>query len=310
MNVKNLMESASRMAHKAAFKIKKYSPEILMGVGAVCVITGTVTACKATLKLPDITEEAGDLIDKIHDAENGDVKLKEGETYSEEDSARDLRIVYVQTTVKVVKLYALPAFLVIGGIGCMFGSHVIMRKRNAAAVAAYAAVSKAFSEYKDRVKERFGDEVEHEIATGMRVMEVETGEVNEDGTPKTKKVSVPDEDSESHPYEVLFDLANAPKTWQNDAEYNAMFLKQAETAANVRLKRKGYLTLNEVYDILGIKGTSVGLFAGWVYNDDNPDIVSFGLNRVEDPELAYFLGGMEKNVWLHFNCEDNILNKI
>lgn len=33
-------------------------------------------------------------------------------------------------------------------------------------------------------------------------------------------------------------------------------------------------------------------------------------NRVGDPELAYFLGGLEKNVWLHFNCEDNILNKI
>lgn len=309
MNIQKFMESASRMANKALFKIKKHSPEILMAVGTVCIVTGTVTACKATLKLPDITEEAGDLIDKIHGAEEGTVKIKEGETYSEEDATKDLRVVYIQTAVKVVKLYAMPTVLVAGGLGCMFGSHIIMRKRNAAAVAAYAAVSKAFAEYKERVKERFGDQVEHEIATGMKVVEVETGEVNEDGTPKKEKVTVSDKETDN-PFSVLFDLNNAPSTWQNDAEYNRMIVNQAEIAANAKLKRKGYLFLNDVYDMLGIKGTKIGQFAGWVYSDDNPTCVDFGLTRMDDPELACFLKGAEKNVWLVFNCESNIVDKI
>ena len=39
-------------------KVEKHSPEILMGVGVVGVVTGTVMACRATLKLNDILEEA------------------------------------------------------------------------------------------------------------------------------------------------------------------------------------------------------------------------------------------------------------
>ena len=53
-NMTSALESASRLANKIAFKAKKHSPEILIAVGAVSIVTGTVQACKATLKMQDV----------------------------------------------------------------------------------------------------------------------------------------------------------------------------------------------------------------------------------------------------------------
>ena len=308
--MKNFKENASRLANKLIFKTKKHSPEILMVVGAVSIVTGTVKACQATLKFQDVLTETSDTIDKIHEVAdgvaNGTVEIKEGETYTKDDMNKDLTIVYIQTAVKTVKLYA-PAFILIGGgLGCMFGSHIIMRKRNAAAVAAYTAVTQAFNEYKNRVKERFGEEVEREISTGVKAVEVDTGEVDENGNPKTETIKVAD--NNASPYALLYNDTN--RNWTDDADYNHMFLKQAQNLANLRLKKKGYLFLSEVYEMLGEKATKVGNFAGWIYDPKNPSIdsyVDFGLydgDHVDYDEL------FSNGIWLNFNVDGNIINKI
>lgn len=310
-NLTSTLESASRIASKFAFKAKKHSPEVLMIVGTVSIIAGTVTACKATMKLPEIIDKAGEDIDQIHGGLDGTVKLKKGETYTEDEARRDLTITYTQTAVKVVKLYAFPAFLIAGGIACMFGSHHIMVKRNAEAVAAYTAVTQAFAEYKNRVKERFGEDVQNEIEQGIKAVEVDTGEVDENGNPKKETVKVKKDDT-NDPYSILFDESN--RQWQPDRDYNRIFVQQVENAANAKLKRKGYLFLNDVIDMLGFeRGTPIGQFAGWIYDPTNPDIdsrVDFGMYNPSDPEKVAFLEGNERNIWLHFNVDGNILNKI
>ena len=83
-------------------KVEKHSPEILMGVGVVGVVTGTVMACRATLKLNDILEEAQETRDKIKEvASNPNYEDK----YTEEDAKKDLAVNYIQTGVKVAKSF-------------------------------------------------------------------------------------------------------------------------------------------------------------------------------------------------------------
>lgn len=307
-NMTSALESASRLANKFAFKAKKHSPEILIAVGAVSIVTGTVQACKATLKMQDVLETTSDNLEKIHGLEDGTLKVKEGETYTEEDARKDKTTVYIQTAVKAVKLYGPSIVLIGGGLGCMIGSHIIMRRRYGAAVAAYSAVTTAFNEYKARVKERFGEQTQYELEHGVKAEEVET--TDENGN-KKKETVYATEKMIKHPYSVIFDESNP--NWERDSGYNLIFIKNAEDAANRKLRRKGYLFLNDVYDMLGISNTYIGQFAGWVWDPADPSIdsrVDFGLYDDYNPQKVAFLQGDEYSVVLDFNCDGNIIDKI
>ena len=307
-NMTSALESASRLANKLAFKAKKHSPEILIAVGAVSIVTGTIQACKATLKMQDVLETTSDNLEKIHGLEDGTLKVKEGETYTEEDARKDKTTVYIQTAAKAVKLYGPSIVLIGGGLGCMIGSHIIMRRRYGAAVAAYSAVTTAFNEYKARVKERFGEQTQYELEHGVKAEEVET--TDENGNKKKETVYVT-EKMIKHPYSVIFDESNP--NWERDSGYNLIFIKNAEDAANRKLRRKGYLFLNDVYDMLGISNTYIGQFAGWVWDPANPKIdsyVDFGLYDEMNPQKVAFLQGDEYSVVLDFNVDGNIIDKV
>ena len=309
MKFNTFVEAASRIAHKAMFKVKKHSPEILMVAGTVSIIAGTVVACKSTLKIPAMIEEADKTLEMIHGAQDGTIKLKEDAVYTEDDAARDITIVYVQTAVKVLKVYAPAIILIGGGLGCMISSHIIMRKRYSAAVAAYAAVTKAFEEYKARVAERFGDDVQKEIETGIKAIDISAKD--KDGNDVTVKGEQHD-DKVDDPYSFLFDENNAPGTWEKDPELNRITLLQAQRSCMKKLKTRGYLFLNEALDSIGMRGTQIGQFAGWIYDPENPNIdsfIDFGIYS-NDPIKQAFLDGYEPNIWLHFNCDGSIIDKI
>ena len=286
-------------------QVQKHSPEILMGVGVVGVVTSTIMACKATMKLNDILEESKEKRDIIKEVENNpDYK----DQYSPEDAKKDLTINYVQTGMKIVKLYT-PA-VVLGGasLGCLLASNDILRKRNAALSAAYMTVDKSFKEYRNRVTERFGEEVEKEIRYGIKAEQLETTVVDEDGNETTVTDTVKTMDPNLYSdYARFFDAASP--YWQNDPEYNLMFLKAQQQYANDLLRAKGRLFLNDVYDMLGIEKTKAGQVVGWVYDRENPNgdnFVDFGIYDMSKERVRAFVNGYETNILLDFNVDGNI----
>ena len=286
-------------------QVQKHSPEILMGVGVVGVVTSTVMACRATMKLNDILEESKETRDKIKEVENNP---KYEDKYSQEDAKKDLTINYVQTGMKIAKLYA-PA-VVLGGasLGCLLASNDILRKRNAALSAAYMTVDKSFKEYRNRVTERFGEEVEKEIRYGIKAEQLETTVVDEDGNETTVTDTVKTMDPTLYSdYARFFDAASP--CWQNDPEYNLMFLKAQQQYANDLLRAKGRLFLNDVYDMLGIEKTKAGQVVGWVYDRENPNgdnFVDFGIYDMSKERVRAFVNGYETNILLDFNVDGNI----
>ena len=288
-------------------QVQKHSPEILMGVGVVGVVTSTIMACKATMKLNDILEESKEKRDIIKEVEsNPDYK----DQYSPEDAKKDLTINYVQTGMKIVKLYT-PA-VVLGGasLGCLLASNDILRKRNAALSAAYMTVDKSFKEYRNRVTERFGEEVEKEIRYGIKAEQIETTVVDEDGNETTVTETIKTMDPNLYSdYARFFDAASP--CWQNDPEYNLMFLKAQQQYANDLLRAKGRLFLNDVYDMLGIEKTKAGQVVGWVYDRENPNgdnFVDFGIYDMSKERVRAFVNGYETNILLDFNVDGNIWN--
>ena len=302
-----MKEKLMKTYKKVELKAIKHSPEILAGVGVVGVVGSLVMACKATTKLSDILEDSKEQLDKIKEVA-ADPAYEE--KYSQDDAKKDTTITYVQTAMKVTKLYAPSVILCASSLGCLLASNNILKKRNAALSAAYMTVDKSFKEYRKRVADRFGEEVEKEIRYNIKAKEI--AEVDENGNEVTETVKVMDGTDDPNTYSDyarFFDESCA--AWQNDAEYNLTFLKAQQQYANDLLKSRGRLFLNEVYRMLGIDETKAGQVVGWVYNPDNPtgdNFVDFGIYNMQRERVRAFVNGYEPNILLDFNVDGVIWN--
>jgi Family of unknown function (DUF6353) len=273
---------------------KKHSPGIFFTAGVAGVIGGTVLACKATLKLDRTLEPIKKDVSRLKSMK--EYYFTEGENDSHE-YYKDLLSLYSTGTYRVVKLYG-PS-IVIGGlsIGALTGSHVALTRRNAALTAAYAAVAKSFDEYRDRVREKVGEDEEKDIYHAAEIREIETPE----GKIKAK-VADPNHWS---PYAKMFDEFNP--NWQKNAELNALFIQCQQNYTNNLLQARGHVFLNEVYDMLGIDRTQAGQVVGWVIGHDGDNYVDFGIFETYNSD---FVNGQERSIILDFNVDGVIYDKI
>lgn len=309
MSKAEIMNKMSRNLHKFGFKFKKHSPEILAVAGVVGIVTSGIMACKASTKLSGVIEETKEQLDQVHDyvEKNGF-----SDKYTEEDSKKDTAIIYTQTAVKLVKLYGPAVILGTLSITAMLTSNKILRKRNIALAAAYTTVDKAFKDYRGRVIERFGEELDRELKYNLKSKEIEEIITDENGeetsVKKTVKAMNPNDISQ---YARFFD--ESCSSWNKSQFHNQMFLKQQQNYANDLLKAQGYLFLNDVYKMLGMDVAPYGQVVGWIYDEKNPvgdNFVDFGLYDLNDEAKRLFINGQERTILLDFNVDGNILDLI
>ena len=309
MKNNELMTNIGRAIHKFGFQIKKHSPEILLVAGVVGTVASAVMACKATIKAKEIVDKSKEDIAIIHDCMANET-LKENGEYSDEQGKKDLTIAYTNTAVDLAKVYGPSVILGTLSIASILTSNNILRGRNVALAAAYATVDKSYKEYRGRVREKYGEEADKELTFDIKAKEVEKTVVDEKGNEKKVKETVLDSNSNAHsPYAKVFDELN--DNWENDSEYNTMFLRKTERWANDYLKSHGYLFLNDVYKALGFQPTRAGQVVGWIYDPINPvgdNYVSFGIDNLYDNGVRLFVNGNESAVWLDFNVDGDILN--
>ena len=306
MKANEIMSKASGALNKIGFGLKKRSPEILVAAGVVGTVVSAVMACKATTKIGTILDETKEQLDQIHEyTGTPDTEKKQ---YSVEDSKRDMAIVYAQAGVKLAKLYAPSVGLGILSISSILASNNILRKRNAALAAAYAVVDRSFKEYRDRVVERFGKEVDHQLRYNIKAPEVEETITDEKGKEKKVKKNVEVADPNASGYVKYFTRSNP--YWEDDSSYVEMFLRAQQNYANDKLKADKHLTLNAVYDMLGFKENKAGMVVGWIYDLDHPNgdnYVEFDVKKVLLPNEQ---GGYEEAYAIDFNVDGNIYNEM
>lgn len=299
----------SRSFHKVGFELKKHSPEILLAGGIIGGVTAAVMACKATTKAQDIIEETKEQVDVIHECV--EQKQIKGVPYTEEDGKKDIAIIYAKSGVEFIKLYG-PA-IAVGtlSITSILASNNIMRKRNVALAAAYTAVDTGFKEYRSRLIERFGEELDRELKHNVKVEKVEETVVDENGEEKTVERTITTANPNTHSeYAKFFD--DGCRGWSKDPHLNLMVLRRVQDWCNERLKSRGYLFLNEVYAELGIPRTAAGQVVGWIYdpkNQSGDNYVDFGIYDYDDPRARDFVNGYERVILLDFNVDGNIMKK-
>lgn len=311
MKKTDIMNHVTRTIHRTGLKLKKHSPEILVVAGVAGLVTGAVMACKATLKVHDTVEQAKTDIADIHEAMETGVN-KHGIAYTQEDGESDLKTVYAHTGVELAKAYAPAVGLGIVSAGCIFASNRIVTKRNVALSAAYATLDKSFKDYKSRVIERFGKDMDRELKYNIKTQEIEERVVDENGNETVVKRNIEVAGPEPYSaYSIVFCEGNAG--WDKDPELTKFFLVQQQNYANDRLRARGHLFLNEVYDMLGAPRTKAGAQVGWIYDPKNGDAdgyVDFGIFDIHNPRACDFVNGFERNIILDFNVDGVILDYI
>lgn len=296
MNLKTISNAVTGRLGRHMLTAHKHAPAMLFGAGVVGVVATVVLASRATLKLHEVIDEAQETLDKVANLEHA--------TYSEKDRQRDTALVYFKTGSKIVGMY-LPAIAVgVVSIAALTGSHVILTRRNVALTAAYAAIEKGFREYRERVVKEMGEDKDREFRYGSEtrtiVEETETG-------PVTKEVTRIGDGLPSI-YARWFD--DSCSAWQKQPEYNRLFLRCQQNYANDLLNAKGWLTLNDVYECLGMKKSQAGMIVGWVKDGKGDGYIDFGIFEGDSHTTRDFVNGWADRVLLDFNVDGNIFMQV
>ncbi len=302
----NLIPTAiSRKVASQALIARKNSPTLLFGAGVVSMVGSTVLACRATLKLEETLDKIeaskhqADMVKELVDS--GEVPADT--TYTDKEYKSDLVTIGVRGVGAIVKLYG-PS-VVLGGVGvlCLTKSHQILMERNAALTAAYVAVDRAFRNYRERVVDRFGEDTDRELRYDYEEVDIvdeETGKV-------VSTVRAPNGDHNM--YARWFDETN--RNWNSPPfdENNWLFLRTQQQWANDRLRARGHMFLNEVYDMLGLDHTTAGAIVGWVYDRNNEvgdNFIDFGCWNQHDGSGDVFFNGRDGAILLDFNVDGPI----
>lgn len=327
MNKTELVQNVTRTFGKIGLSLKKHSPEILLVTGIVGGVVSAVMACKATTKVSSILEKKKEQIDGIHEiVENpeGDLakayEKKYNEKFTEEQGKKELAIVYAQTGLEFVKLYAPSVLLGVASIGCLLASNNIIHKRNVALAAAYATVDNSFKGYRNRLIERFDKELDRELLYNLKSEEIEEVTVDENGNEIVEKKIVTvmgntvngDRGPSYSPYSIVFDDGNTG--WDKDPELTKYFLIQTQNYWNDVLRTKGYVFLNEVYESLGAQRTKAGQVMGWYYDRSeksfSDNYIDFGIFDIHRKVTRDFVNGYERCIILDFNVDGNIMEML
>nr|DAM61613.1 MAG TPA: hypothetical protein [Caudoviricetes sp.] len=309
MKKTELATKASQILMKSKLGLKKHSPEILMVTGIGIGVVAAILACKQTVKATQIVADARK---SLEDIETVMEMSNNGETeYTEEDYANDRKTVGAQVTTGMIKTYAVPVGLGILSITCILASNHILRKRNVALAAAYSALSTDFMNYRKRVIEKYGKETDFMLKNGLekelvahQVVDPETGEVKE-----KKEEILRYDGTKLSQYARIFDEVGSTQ-WTPSADHNRAFLLMEQNYFNERIRTRGYIFLNEVYERLGFRPTKAGSVVGWVYQNADYEGIDFGIITAHTQKAAEFLEGTEPSIILDFNVQGDILSLV
>lgn len=312
MNISTIKTALTQKTGRAGLYLQKHSPEILLGAGLIGGVVAAVMAAKATLKVDDILMSHEERMSTI------EVGLEEHPlSYTEHDAMKDKAVVYVQTGMRIAKLYGPSVSLGFLSLAAILASHGVMRNRQVALVAAYNLLAEGFKSYRARVIEDLGEETDRNYFLGLKDENYTEHSIDEEGkkvkTKKTRK-ALYDHDFKSI-YARFFDETNAQ--YRTDRTMNKAFLLAQQNYMNDVLIIRGHVFLNEVYQALGFPHTKEGAIVGWVLKDPKTmkeegrdGHIDFGIFDVENDPGREFVNGTNPTILLDFNVDGIIFDLI
>lgn len=276
--IKYVPKGATVKASRALLQLQKSSPTTLFVAGAVGVVATAVLASRATLKAAEIVEN-----------------FKTEDPYLEAGNKEKVALAG-----SIVKAYAPTVAVGVLTIGALTGSHRILTVRNTTLTAAYASLTDVYERYQARVAAEIGSEKEQAIR-----QDITKKTIDDNGKPLKYRAAGP---AQISPYARFFD--ETCSSYTQSPEQNLLFLRCQQDYANNRLRARGHVFLNEVYDSLGLSRTGAGAVVGWVINENGDNFIDFGLYNETSEAARAFVNGHERAVLLDFNVDGIIYDLI
>lgn len=268
-----------------------------VGVGATVFFAVRVTP-EAKRRVDDLKKEKEDEIyhqcEKQWLEENGYCKDGEHEDETPDDAdilvgatnlMEDIPDKYfrpeIKDVVKEVSVLYLPALLMgSASIAAFISANTVSVKRLTATSAALTATEEAFRTYKNKVIEQIGEKKAAEVIAKIAEDKVKKNPPKldeDDNTPGSMPVIITG-DGESLCYESYtgrYFKSNIDK------------LRKIETHLNQRLVHEDFISLNDMYDELGLPPVKVGDELGWNVMDDTIDFdISSTIIDKDDREMT------------------------
>jgi len=308
MNFKGFMKQAQ-------FKFEKNKGLIFTIVSGVLEIAAVVAMAKQAPKAEKILIPANKKINKLKEEINDTEKVL-NKVVSVDEHKKEIRKIQGKTFLELCKVYSIPVILTTASLIFMGTGYKAMKDKEIALGATIVTLENAFKSYRSRVKEKYGEEVEHEIYRDIRkgkkqVVDPDTGEISE----------VLEDTKRAHSggaWELWFDAAS--NIWSKNGRTNYETLMERQKQANITLKMQGYIFLYDIFKLLDYPEGCINKdllaasrIVGWIYDPYNPNRsswVSFGisdeLGNYNDIGKTLF-DNEEKDVMLSFNCDGNIV---
>lgn len=223
---------------KIAKQLEKFaadnSPAILTGIG----VTGTLTTAYLT----------------------GKASFKAAAILSEESPHLELK----EKVELTWKLYLPPAFSAALTVSAIICANRVAHRRAAAMAAVYSLTEKAFEEYREKVKEKLGQNKEREIRD-----EIAQDRVNDNPVRNTEVIIAAGGDV------LCYDMYTG-RYFESDLET----LKKAQNDTNYQILNDFYASLGDFYRRVGLKPTENSEDVGW--NSDELLELQFSTTMSED----------------------------
>lgn len=256
-------QAISSVLHKSGLYIKKYSPVALSCIASVGVVVTAVVAVKATPKA----------VVKIHADSR---KNHDGDPYAYTKK---------EAVASAWKCYIPAVAIGASTIACIMGANALNRRQQAALTSAYALVQNSYKEYKDKLKELYGEEAHNAIVDSIMSEKCKDVSISATGGWFNSTLDF-GEGMEPEIVRTFYDSFS-----QRYFETTIEKVIQAEYHLNRNFMFTGTIPLNDFYEFLGLEKTDFGDTVGW--SSVNGDIywIDFNHRRVtlEDGMEVYVI---------------------
>lgn len=322
-----ILSSLSKAAAVAKLAVKEKSPQILIGVGIVSFGAAIGFAIKQTMTLDDIILEHDEDVDKLNedyileeipiDADNDEIaETKERNELREKDFKKAALKLNAKYVAKISWHYAPVLIFTAGGVVCELAGFKIINGRYAAAVAMYETADTMYRRYRDRIRERYGEEADKYALYGTETERYKETEVNpetgkKEKVEKTREIFDP-EAAKNSPYYV--EIGPGWSIWEackGDPTYMAAQVQAYQNEWN-RQYNEGYpVYFNDILRTLSgndpRKMRDNGQIAGWFIYDpvnyeqcDGCVDLRFQIHQVVSPDEE------DEHFHLYFSIDPNV----
>lgn len=302
-----------------------HAEEICAGVAIVASVGATAIAVKNTY---DIADEVGDVSSDIYDVkrayiqgEDGSVEYIDPFNDDEEGNAivltgdeataaykEDLVDLNKERIILFVKAYWPALTLEAATIAAVLLGRKVARNKQqdlaaklAMAQTSIAAIQASYNKYRQNVIDKYGKDEDRNLRLGLHKEKQETEYVDEKGKTKKKKetVEVQDKSKVADRWTRCFDESS--NRWSKDPMVNQDFLYSAEAMFNKNLDEiDGFVVVNQIYDWCDLPQAEDGQTWGWVFDEDKPHQIDFGIFNIDDQGKRRFVNGYERNCFIDF----------